>query len=47
MIGVKIFVNLQVGSGNGVSIRESPLFFIDHRVVYTNTFNLHGGRYGW
>jgi len=31
------------GSGNGVSIRESPLFFIDHRVVHTNTFYLHMG----
>jgi hypothetical protein len=32
------------GSGNGVSIRESPLFFIDHRVVDTNTFYMHGGQ---
>ncbi len=38
---------LLAGSGNGVSIRESPLFFIiDHTVVHTNTFYLLGGRYG-
>jgi hypothetical protein len=29
---------LLAGSGNGVSIRESPLFFIDHTVVHTNTW---------
>jgi hypothetical protein len=33
---------LLAGSGNGVSIRESPLFFIYHTVVHTNTFYLHG-----
>ncbi len=35
---------LLAGSGNGVSIRESPLFFIDHTVVHTNTFYLPEGQ---